>query len=311
MKDLFIRLAASNELAKQYAERLMGKRKYRDFRKVLAQYASGRPIDGPNQVMIDSIPAVDLAKMLDVEELREIFVEKAKYLATKVANNVTFKFTSPSNNCDMGNLRGQAQVFLLYAIYGYDNPEIKFSTYAYHVVKNELDRYVLMQHTGLSSNSMDMVEAKRDWLRAERDLHEQAIAPSFHNIAEHLGCGGDDQNSKRARQKLMGVMASVGSISNDHDGDELSSQDSCLSRAGTEMYEDDQRERSAEETCDFIETQVLASATERTIFREMRQGVGLTEAARKIGMEVKEARKVFEKIKLKTRRYYAAQERAA
>ena len=75
MQEEFLkRLATSNLLAQEYSIRLLGNRKYRDFRKILARFVGEQPITAKEKAMIEGITKDDLAILCDAEHLKEVFL---------------------------------------------------------------------------------------------------------------------------------------------------------------------------------------------------------------------------------------------
>jgi DNA-directed RNA polymerase specialized sigma subunit len=201
MKELQVRLAQSNTTAKKYAVKILGKaKKYREFRHNLCLFAKEQPQDAKMAAAISEIPSNDLKCILDAEEIKPILVKKMWYLAKRIAIDMAVKF-----ECDVTNLHGQACLFLLWAIYGYERDTIKFTTYFYHVIRRELQRYCLMQGSGITGNSYDLLDFKRQYIKASQELKDQDISPNFHNVAEHLKLEWEDKSSRKKTYGCYGI----------------------------------------------------------------------------------------------------------
>jgi RNA polymerase sigma factor (sigma-70 family) len=201
MRELETIMANSNKIAKAYASKF-GNRKYIPFREFLDNRCKNKALVAKFATAFAN--CADMQIMRAVHTVQNEIVEGYTNLAYSIAGKLGKKY-----RVDVNDLFSEGCLALYKAVYGYTDTQIKFITYAEHVLRRELKRLIFFNRKdSINSQSGNYEKLYRKWKKAEKELALVEIKPTYHNIVEHL------KLSKREAVKMQGIIASFTSIEN-------------------------------------------------------------------------------------------------
>lgn len=157
-------LVKGNTLSKTWARKIMGRRKLGKFLNVLFDPSRAVQLNVSQEKVdaIAAIPVEDREAIFETQAVVCAVFEQFDRLSLKIARNYS-RLVGRENPADVSQLESEARVGLLKAIRGYTNPEVKFVTYCYRVMSNEVSRY-LQRSAGVTltgANAGLLVKYKR------------------------------------------------------------------------------------------------------------------------------------------------------
>jgi RNA polymerase sigma factor (sigma-70 family) len=201
-------LIRGNALAKTHARRIMGRRKLGRFLGALDHRKAASLGVKPEQLdAINSIPAEDRTMILQTQEVAHAIFHQFDRMAIRIAR--TFgRRVGRNNAADIAQLESEARVGLLKAIRGYSKPEIKFITYAYRAILNEVSRYLQrgMGDALSGVNSTLLVRYKRKL----EELTKASLPNSFEDVCRALEL--TDKQAVRMKLALRAEVSSEGDM---------------------------------------------------------------------------------------------------
>ncbi len=206
-------MVRSNKAAKDASDKLVGNRKYHQFRAALR----GEEVDGLTPEEIETIGRIGKkrkATMLEVEAIRNEVIEGFIPAMVQFAN----RYARFYSGHDADDLFGEITIFMVKIVYGYLKPRQKFITYLYCSLHSELSRYVLTHRShGLTSKSGHFLELLRMTICAIEHLEHQEQHPDYYAVLEYLRPRYKENKTlkkiKRLEDYLPGVWGFVVSAS--------------------------------------------------------------------------------------------------
>lgn len=177
-------LVKGNTLAKQHARRIMGRRKLGRFLTVLQQPARATALKvSPQQVeQIKAIPDGDKDAILATRNAVDDLCKQYTKLTQRIARDMA-KLTGRDNDADIAQLESEAMVGLLKALRGYSRLDVKFVTYAYRSICNEVSRYLQRNTNGLSGvNASLLVRYKK----CQEKLYKASLPHAFEDVCREM-----------------------------------------------------------------------------------------------------------------------------
>lgn len=197
-------LVDGNKLAKQWARKIFGRRNLGKFLKCVLtpQQMKTLNISQKHQEGISLIPKEDLQAIIATQDLvAEVFAKYDK-LAIRIARNLSTNL-GRKQDADVTQFESEARVGLLKAIRGYSDLKVKFITYAYRAIFNEVSRYISRSHgAGLSGTPTALITRYK---RKTEELASLSLPHSFDDVCMAMGL---KVNQKRRLRLALTTVAS-------------------------------------------------------------------------------------------------------
>jgi RNA polymerase sigma factor (sigma-70 family) len=201
VSDHYEVLVKGNKLAKFHARRIMGRRKLGRFLTVLQQpaRAAALKVSASQVEAIRAIPEEDRVAILATREAVDDLCRQYEKLAKKLARQLA-QITGRDNDADLAQLESEATVGLLKAIRGYSRLDVKFVTYAYRTIRNEVSRYLQRNSNMLTGvNSPLVVKYKK----RQEALSKEGLPHNFDDVCVELKLSA--KQTKRLKDSLHEV----------------------------------------------------------------------------------------------------------
>lgn len=202
-------LASGNMLAKTHARKIMGKRKLGRFLAVLVNPSRAAALKvKPEQLeAIKQVPVEDRNRILACREVVEKICKQYKVLTVKLAYKMA-RLTGRDNPADLEQLKSEATVGLLKAIRGYARTDIKFFTYCYRAITNEISRYLQRNGSTLPGVNSKLLVAYR---RCYENLFKAGLPHDFDAVCREM---------KLKDKQIARLKRSISEISSESDLEE-------------------------------------------------------------------------------------------
>lgn len=298
LNELSIIMADGNQLAKKASMKLLGNKRYLQFRMALR----GRKVDEltkQQRKLIAMIPKRERNTMVAVDGVVDELVDLFQRLLKKIAAKFSEKY-----GLEKDDLFGQACVYFIQAIYGYDDLTYCFVTYARSVVLKELRRYVLFnrrQH--ISSQSSDYVNVLRACYKVERELWQKLQRkPRVEEIEEEVRSQFSKLGNKFLLNKVKGVLLKITSPKAVNRKTPNSEEQLSFAEV-KECQIDDRAIEAVDHQHDILSYFEQANVDQRDqeILIAKSMGISIADIATKFGLTSKETKSIIarEKYKLK------------
>lgn len=178
-------LVKGNTLAKQWARKIMGRRKLGRFLKCILTPHRMKALNIPQnqQEAILAIPIEDRQAILATQEVVADIFTKYDKLALRIARKLA-SGVGRDQDADVTQFESEARVGLLKAIRGYSDPDVKFVTYAYRAIFNEVSRYIA-RSTGVGLSGSPTALLVR-YKRKVEELTKASLPHSFEDVCSAL-----------------------------------------------------------------------------------------------------------------------------
>lgn len=177
-------LVEGNLLAKNYARKIMGKRKLGRFLTVMVDPSRAVALKvTPEQLeQINQIDSGHREKIRSTRLVIEKVCKQYKNLTIKLAHKMA-SITGRQNQADLDQLKSEAMVGLLKAVRGYTRLDVKFFTYSYRAISNELSRYLQRNGVSLSGSNSKLIVAYK---RCQEALFKEDRLYNFDSVCDEL-----------------------------------------------------------------------------------------------------------------------------
>ncbi len=311
LRELSEIMARSNKAAIEASEKLLGKRKYQQFRAALR----GEKVDSLTSKEIKAIGRIGKkrkATMLEVEAIRNEVIEGFIPAMIFFAN----RYDSFYDDHDADDLFGEITIFMVQIVYGYSNLRTKFITYLYNSLHKELIRYVQMHRShGLTSKSGHFLELLRMSIRAIEYLEGEGQRPDYYAVLEYLKPRYKKNKQlkkiKRLEEYLPGVLGFVATGSAYEEAhlrgtrNAISSGDDYSTNTANTYHLHDQESLQVDldDEVDHIVSDAPIQPSERNVFCRKLSGESNEKIAADLGLGVKTVRTYITSARRKVRQY--------
>lgn len=197
----YVTIVRGNVLAKQWARKILGRRKLGRFLMVLKDPARAAALKiKPDQAeQIKNIPEDVKGTILATSTAVKELCEQYQKLTQRIARDMA-RLTGRDNEADLAQLESEAMVGLLKAIRSYSRLDVKFVTYAYRSVMNEVSRYLQRNGSGLSGvNASLLVRYKK----CQERLYAANLPHNFEDVCREMKL--TDKQAKRLKNSISEV----------------------------------------------------------------------------------------------------------
>lgn len=195
-------LVQGNILSKSWARKIMGRRKLGKFLSVLFRPSRAEALNVPQEQVdqILAIPSEDRMAILATQNVVHDICLQFERLAERIARKFA-RGVGKDNDADVSQLESEAKVGLLKAIRGYTNLSVKFITYAYTSMSNEVSRYLQRQSGSLTGANMTLLVRYK---RCVEKLVKAGLTHSFEDVCREL-----ELNERQSKRLLLSVRSEV------------------------------------------------------------------------------------------------------